>query len=834
MTEKIQLLLVDDTSDVYSAITAADCTQLAFEICCVGDLKSALQSIDQDFPDFILCNHDSIGSDYGAILGFLSEKSTCIPVFLVASDCTAALIVEALRSGVAYCCDSTDIEPVFARMEYEISRPSRPHPPETSIDPPTAYLPGFFDCSIDAIVVCDQNGILRDANQAFLRMIHVRKDDVLGRPLSVFTVGTSGLFELESGVQIMVDQESIDRATQKIQDLYEHGSVSGWKTYFQRRDKKIVPVEQNVFFIYDDAGQRTELIAFIRNDSETKEIERRFKTAYTELADINRQLEQSIEHANHIACTAEIGSIAKSEFLANMSHEIRTPLNGIIGFTDLLHDSKLDSEQRDYLHTIKESGEMLLVIINDILDFSKIEAGRIELESILFDPEVLAYNVCDMIRPRISSKPIELLCNISDDIPLEIQGDPHRTRQVLVNLMGNASKFTAAGEIELSLDVERQTDEEIILHACVRDTGIGIPRKSLKTIFNAFQQVDGSTTRKYGGTGLGLAICKRISNLMGGDVWVESSRGKGSTFHYTAVFKHTAQRIRRAIQSVSLKDRRILLLDDNVTSLQIMAHTLTTAGMRVSTVHTAANAVNALQTAEKAGSPFDVLAVNVQAKDECDLYNLPLQIKQNGLQIVPLLAFSSSIDARKCQDAGFKGYLPKPVSRIKLTNMLEHLLGKDHDAETPGSSSMLTQHLIAENVKHSVTILLAEDNPVSQKLAVSMLGKGGYQVEVAANGLEVVEKFRARPEAFNLIFMDLQMPELDGYEACRQIRELQSREIPIIAMTANVHKNDRKRCLAAGMNDYVAKPIRRETVFKMIKTWILEPQSERNDTVSSK
>jgi len=831
MVKKIQLLLVDATAGLDSALTAASgYSQHAFEISRVVDLQSALQSIDKEFPDFILCSHDSIGTDYGEILGFLSKKGAGIPVFLVATGCSAALIVEALRSGVRYCCDSTDIEPVFACIDYKISQQAIDRPRKAFLDSSTAYLPGFLDCSIDAIVICDQNGILREANQAFLRMIHVNKDDVIGRPLSVFTVGSSGLFELESGVQIMVDQETIDKATQKIQDLYEHGSVSGWKTYFQRRDKKIVPVEQNVFFMYDESGQRTDLVAFIRNDSETKEMERRFKTAYGELADINRQLEQSIEHANQIACTAEIGNIAKSEFLANMSHEIRTPLNGIIGFTDLLHDSKLDTEQRDYLHTIKESGEMLLVIINDILDFSKIEAGRIELESISFDPEVLAYNVCEMIRPRISSKPIELLCNISDDIPLEIQGDPHRTRQVLVNLMGNASKFTAAGEIELSLDVERQTDDEIILHASVRDTGIGIPRKSLKTIFNAFQQVDGSTTRKYGGTGLGLAICKKISNLMGGDVWVESSRGMGSTFHFSAVFKHTAQRIRRAIPSVSLKDHRILLLDDNVTSLQIMAHTLTTAGMHVSTVHTASNAVDALQTAEKTGSPFDVLAINIQAKDECDLYDLPLQIKQNGLQIIPLLAFSSSIDARKCQEAGFNGYLPKPVSRIKLINMLEHLLGNDHDAEMPGPSSILTQHLIAENVKHSVTILLAEDNPVSQKLAVSMLGKGGYQVEVAANGLEAVEKFRARPESFNLIFMDLQMPELDGYEACRQIRELQLREIPIIAMTANVHKSDRKRCLVAGMNDYVAKPIRRETVFKMIRKWILDSPLDPNNS----
>jgi two-component system sensor histidine kinase/response regulator len=407
-----------------------------------------------------------------------------------------------------------------------------------------------------------------------------------------------------------------------------------------------------------------------------------------------------------------------------------------------------------------------------------------------------------------------------------VKGDPGRFRQVLLNLMGNAVKFTEAGEIELRLDVVEERDGQVELDACVRDTGIGIPKDKLGSIFEVFQQADGSTTRQYGGTGLGLSICKSLAEAMGGDVWAESEPGKGSTFHFTARLQVSEDKpVKRLDSVVSLSGKKVLVVDDNRDNLTIISHVMEAGGLRVVPLTKGEEVVPALKKAHEEGDPIDLCLIDIQMPIISG-YDVARQIRSPLAPNprIPLLAFSGSTerDARSCREAGFDGFLPKPVRREKLFDMMERLLmEKEDDREARKGEAIVTQHSIREEAKHLVRILLAEDNPVNQKLAKMMLTKAGYQVEVANNGQETVDKYTGAPEAFDLIFMDVQMPEMDGIKATKTIREKGFDKIPIVAMTAHAMKGDRERCLEGGMDDYITKPINRETVLKVIDKWVI-------------
>jgi len=648
------------------------------------------------------------------------------------------------------------------------------------------YFESLVQNSPTAIVVLDNNEQITSCNPAFEELYGYTSNEILGITLDT----------------LITTPETRAEAQQYSQQV-RSGTVHAFGKR-RRKDNSLVEVEIFGVPVFVDAEKIGTLAIY-----------------------------HDVSELVHARKEAEEASRTKSEFLANMSHEIRTPMNGVMGMLELALDTSLTSEQRDFLQTSLQSAEALLTLLNDILDFSKIEAGRLEFENINFSLRNAVEDVAYTLARRAQDKGLEMACLIHPDLTSDLRGDPGRVRQILVNLVGNAIKFTHQGEIVIRAEAIEETDKHAIIRFAVQDTGIGIPYERQDAVFARFTQADGSTTRKYGGTGLGLTISKQLVDAMGGKIGVESSPGVGSTFWFDLKFEKQIREKRTTapltLGPVNLTHARILIVDDNQTNRLVLTKNIEALGSRVDSVSSGAKALETLRNAHRAGDPYHVVLLDMQMPG-MDGEQTARAIKSDPsvkeVKILILTSMGHRGDAKRFEVLGCSGYLLKPVKQQMLFDAVIAVLGREDNLD-PG---LVTRHTLSEQRKLGLRVLLAEDNAINQKLAVVLLQKAGYSVDAVETGAQALEKVQAN--SYSAVLMDIQMPDMDGLEATHHIRELEKntgQHIPIIAMTAHAMQGDRERCLEAGMDDYVTKPLQPKVMFSALDRWIQATDLPKED-----
>ncbi|MCX6954380.1 MAG: response regulator [Verrucomicrobia bacterium] len=643
-----------------------------------------------------------------------------------------------------------------------------------------------------AMVVSDPQRVVQWANRAFERQTGLPFDEIRG-------VG------LESLLREIVEDETV--AAQLAAGLADGGKIFATHEGV-RRDGARYWADLTIERVLDAGGALAGYLLVSDDITERHRHVLELQRASAALDNLDTQFEQAIARAQQLAVDAAVANQAKSAFLAMMSHEIRTPLNGVLGVTAMLEATDLDEEQRECLRTIKMSGEALLAVINDTLDYSKIEAGRFDLEAVEFDLHACAEEAVELLANRAFAKKLELVCDLADDLPRRIVGDPTRLRQVFVNLLGNAVKFTAAGEIALEGRLESCIDGVSTLRFAVRDTGIGIPPEKQHLLFQSFSQLDTSTTRKYGGTGLGLAISKRIAELMGGRMWVESVPGRGATFAFTVRARAAGDAPADPVPFVlAPAARRVLVVDDNATSRAVLVRHLRHLHLEP----VAMAGADAATTLLMSGARFDLVMIDLHMPG-VDGLTWAKATEAQGRKHCPFLLLTAL--GESVSDHAVDGLLRKPVRRDAFQERVTHAMRQGLLARpvSPAPVATPAPTPVETARRQPLKILLAEDNPVNQVVARHQLARLGYQARMVGNGVQAVEA--ALAEDFDVVLMDVQMPECDGFEATRRIRA--ARGLParpwIVALTAGVGAGDRAEASAAGMNDYLSKPLRPEAL----------------------
>ncbi len=701
----------------------------------------------------------------------------------------------------------------------------------------------LLDSTVGGLCGVDRQGLCTFINRAGAALLGYEPDELLGRDLHALIHHSH-----EDGSPYPGDECPIYRAAQAGQGCQIDDEVL-W-----RRDGTSFPSEIASRPVYE-AGVLKGAVVTFAGTTARKQIEAQIKAYAEELVQKNSTLDRAL-------VDAEAAMLAKSTFLATMSHEIRTPMNGVIGMTSLLLDTDLTPDQRELAETVRSCGSHLLTLINDILDFSKIEAGKMNLENIDFDLRAAVDETLDLLAERAVGKGVELLCLVHADVPAVLRGDPGRLRQILLNLVGNAIKFTEQGDVVLSVKLLQQTDTGVTVRFEVQDTGIGLSPDAQGRLFQSFSQADSLTTRKYGGTGLGLAICKQLTELMGGQIGVDSRLGEGSTFWFTVQLGTPPPGTLSVLDLASqdLRGLRLCIVDDHLINRRILELYATKWGVRCLLAEDGCQALERLRTAAADDDACDLAIIDMQMP-VMDGLELARAIKSDpalaSTRLVLLTSQGQRGDAKAAHTAGYVAYLTKPVHESQLYNCLTVVVkppaqatsGAGQSSDRTPPSELVTRHSLAEaKARATARILLAEDNIVNQKVAVRMLEKLGYRVDLVANGLEVLDALARIP--YSAVLMDCQMPEMDGFHATREIRRLEaigtgheatdsgtirpsplaSRHIPIIAMTANAMQEDRDLCLAAGMDDYLSKPVRSKLLAEVLARWVSAPASSSDST----